>query len=62
MVELYDSGSTHHLSPYRKHFVSFRTTPPRSFDAANQQSFSATGVGDMLVEVPNGVDVSTIRL
>ena len=61
-VELYDSGSTHHLSPYRNHFVLFRTTPPRSFDTANQQSFSATGVGDMLVEVPNGADMSTIHL
>ena len=61
-IELYDSGSTHHLSPYHNHFVSFHTTPPRSFDAANQQSFSATRVGDMLVEVPNGADMSTIRL
>ncbi|KAF8432018.1 hypothetical protein L210DRAFT_786501, partial [Boletus edulis BED1] len=61
-VELYNSGSTHHLSPYRNHFVSFHTTPPRNFDTANQQSFSATGVGDMQVEVLNGADVSTICL
>ena len=61
-VELYDSGSTHHLSPYCNHFVSFHTTPLRSFNAANQQFFSATGVGDMLVEVPNGADMLTIHL
>ena len=62
VVELYDSGTTHHLSPYRDRFVTFRPIPPKGFDAANQQSFSATGVGDMLVEVPNGEEVSTIRL
>lgn len=62
VVELYDSGTTHHLSPYRDRFITFRPIPPKGFDAANQQSFSATGVGDMMVEVPNGTDTSQIRL
>ena len=62
VIELYDSGTTHHPSPYRDRFVTFRPIPPKGFDAANQQSFSATGVGDMLVEVPNGAEASTIQL
>ena len=62
IIELYDSGTTHHLSPYRDRFATFRVIPPKGFDAANQQSFSATGVGDLLVEVPNGMETSTIRL
>ncbi|KAG6327756.1 hypothetical protein ID866_11333 [Astraeus odoratus] len=62
VVELYDSGITHHLSPYCDCFASFKPILPKGFDAVNQQSFSAMGIGDMLVEVPNGTDVSTIRL
>ncbi|KAI6137306.1 hypothetical protein F5141DRAFT_1209639 [Pisolithus sp. B1] len=62
VVELYNSGTTHHLSPYQDHFITFCPIPPKGFDTANQQTFSATGVGDMMVEVPNGVDTSQICL
>ncbi|KAF8835112.1 hypothetical protein BDN67DRAFT_867691, partial [Paxillus ammoniavirescens] len=61
-IELYDSGTTHHLSPYHECFTSFCDITPKGFDTANQQSFSATGAGNMLISVPNGVDTSTIRL
>ena len=61
-VELYDSGSTQHLSPYRDQFTSYHDIPPRPFTAANQQSFDATGTGDMVIEVPDGVDTSKLAL
>ncbi|KZT22070.1 hypothetical protein NEOLEDRAFT_1024662, partial [Neolentinus lepideus HHB14362 ss-1] len=61
--ELYDSGATCHLSPYRNDFESQRgVSPPKVFTAANQQDFSAVGKGDLVVEVPNGVDPSKLHL
>jgi hypothetical protein len=60
--ELYDSGTTRHISPYRKDFENYTEITPKSFTAANQQKFSAVGTGEMVVDVPNGVDVSSLRL
>ncbi|KAG2343735.1 hypothetical protein BDR05DRAFT_884043, partial [Suillus weaverae] len=54
ITELYDSGSTRHISPYKEHFESLSTISPKPFTAANKQSFNAVGVGEMIVEVPNG--------
>ncbi|OAX30756.1 hypothetical protein K503DRAFT_652234, partial [Rhizopogon vinicolor AM-OR11-026] len=53
-VELYDSGSTRHISPYRERFATLSEIPPRTFAAANKQLFDATAVGDMVIEIPNG--------
>ncbi|KAG2338445.1 hypothetical protein BDR05DRAFT_840449, partial [Suillus weaverae] len=53
-VELYDSGSTRHISPYKERFNSISLIPPKSFTAANKQSFNAVGMGEMVIEVPNG--------
>jgi hypothetical protein len=61
-VDLYDSGSTQHLSPYRDQFVTYQDIPPRSFSAANQQEFHAVGSGEMIIEVPLGADVSKMKL
>ncbi|KAI0037752.1 hypothetical protein FA95DRAFT_1459436, partial [Auriscalpium vulgare] len=52
--ELYDSGTTRHISPYLDDFENYREIPPRRFTAANQQGFAATGVGEMVIDVPNG--------
>src|SRR5882757_27707 len=62
VVELYDSGSTRHISPYRDLFETLTPIPPKAFSAANKQRFDATAVGDMVIEVPNGVEVSQLRL
>ncbi|TFK77814.1 hypothetical protein K466DRAFT_440105, partial [Polyporus arcularius HHB13444] len=51
--DLYDSGATHHMSPYRSEFVTFTETPARPLSAANQQQFHAQGVGEMIIPVPN---------
>jgi hypothetical protein len=61
-IELYDSGSTCHFSPFKNLFNTLSTIPPRSFTAANKQLFNAVGIGEMIIEVPNGVDVSKLRL
>ena len=53
-AELYDSGCTKHISPYREDLIDFADIPPKSFRAANKQSFSATGAGKLIVDLPNG--------
>lgn len=61
-IDLYDSGASHHMSPYRDSFVTFREITPRGLKAANQEEFSATGMGDVLIRVPNSPKPSVIRL
>ena len=45
-------GRTNHISPYRDRFENFKRTAPRSFKAANKQSFSTIGKGDLVIDVP----------
>ncbi|KAJ8508349.1 hypothetical protein ONZ45_g9375 [Pleurotus djamor] len=61
-AELYDSGCSRHITPYREDLLNFVDITPRRFSAANKQEFHATGMGDMVVEVPNGVGTSRFRL
>jgi Reverse transcriptase (RNA-dependent DNA polymerase)/gag-polypeptide of LTR copia-type/Integrase core domain/GAG-pre-integrase domain/Zinc knuckle len=61
-TELYDSGTTRHISPYRDMFETFAEIPPKAFNTANQQKFDAIGKGEMVIEVPNGMDASKLTL
>ena len=61
-VKLYDSGMTHHISPYCKHFENLIDIPNKLFTTANHQKFIATGVSNMIIEVPNGYDISRLHL
>jgi hypothetical protein len=60
--ELYDSGTTRHISPYKHLFNDFTEIQPRSFMAANKQSFSATATGNIIIDVPNGPTPSKLTL
>ena len=60
--ELFDSGCTQHISPYCNNFENFHDIPPKTFRAANKQSFSAIGKGDLVINVPDGTEVSRLRL
>ena len=62
IVEMYDSGCTNHISPYRDQFQNLVKITPRIFKAANQQHFSAIGKGDLLVNIPDGNSYSRLRL
>ena len=54
-VELYDSGATRHISPFKEDFKSYSPlTPPLLLNAANQQRFQAIGSGSMPIQVSNG--------
>jgi hypothetical protein len=61
-VDLYDSGSTQHLSPYRDQFLTYEDIPAKSFTAANKQQFNAVGSGEMVIDVPDGMDISKMKL
>ena len=53
-VELYDSGATRHISPFRDDFLTYRPLdPPLYLNAANGQQFPAVGTGTMKVSTPN---------
>ena len=61
-VKLYDSGCTKHISPYREDLTDFSDIPPKPFLAANKQSFSATGIGKLTVDLPNQGRMSKLEL
>jgi len=61
-VDLYDSGCTNHISPFREQFENYVDIPPKRFRAANQQAFDAIGQGELIVEVPNGSESTSLRL
>ena len=42
-AELYDSGCTNHISPYKTDFKNLQAIEPRHFRAANKQTFSTIG-------------------
>ncbi|KAK7046510.1 hypothetical protein R3P38DRAFT_2507828, partial [Favolaschia claudopus] len=51
-TELYDSGASRHMSPYRHHFINYTSIPPRSITAADNGQFVAIGQGDMRIKIP----------
>ncbi|KAF9545221.1 hypothetical protein CPC08DRAFT_608933, partial [Agrocybe pediades] len=50
------------ISPYRDDFEAFEEITPKTFKAANKQSFSAVGKGEMVIDVPDGASTSQLRL
>ena len=61
-TELYDSGASRHMSPFRDQFATYRQTSPRPILAANKQVFYSVGMGDFKIQVPNGMNLTPIVL
>ena len=62
-TELYNSGMTWHISPYKHDFITYLPLTPLIFlNAANQQKFPAIGHGTLVVQVPLGDDESRFTL
>lgn len=61
-IELYDSGASRHMSPFRHRFRNFHSIPPRAITAADHRTFYATGTGDLQIDVPNGDTTTPIIL
>jgi hypothetical protein len=60
--ELYDSGASCHMSPFRHQFISYRQIAPRPIMAADKRLFFATGMGDLRIQVPNGESFTPVTL
>ena len=60
--EILDSGATRHMTPDRHRLRNFKHIPDRPISAANQELFSATGIGEMTVRIPNGQDYTDVTL
>ena len=61
-TELYDSGASRHMSPYRDHFENYIPIAPKSITAADKRYFQAIGKGDLRIKIPNGPSTTTILL
>ena len=61
-TELYDSGASRHMSPYRDHFENYISITPKSITAADKRYFQAIGKGDLRIKIPNGSTATTILL
>jgi len=61
-AEIYDSDCSKHLTLYRDALKNFIEIPPKSFRAANKQNMTAVGMGEMTINVPDGADVSQLKL
>ena len=59
---LYDSGCTQHISPYLTDFNNYVEIPPKAFCTVNKQSFSATGKGEMVIDIPDSAQFSQLHL
>jgi hypothetical protein len=52
-IELYDSGATRHITPFRDDFISYSPlNPPTFLNTANQQRFPAIGTGTLAILIP----------
>lgn len=52
-VDLYDSGTTRHMSGFFHRLINYVDIDPIPIKTADKRSFQATGKGDMLVYLPN---------
>ena len=60
--ELYDLGASHHMSPFRKQFVTYRPIDACLITAVNNKVFHAIGMGDLQIKVPNGTTSNKVLL
>ncbi len=61
-VQLYDSGASTHMSPFRERFVTYHRIPVRPIVAANNKVFHAVGMGDFQIQMPNGATSTSALL
>jgi len=61
-LELYNSGASHHMTPYQHLLEDYSPTTDKLINAANQQSFHAVSTGNLHITVPNGESTTPIML
>ena len=53
-VDVYDSGTSGHMTPNRHCFITFKEIMPCAINAMDKTVFKATGIGNMRIGIPNG--------
>jgi hypothetical protein len=61
-VEIYDTGASRHMSPYRHLFTNLTPMDPKPIKAANKTTFQAVAKGSMRITMPNGKGTATTML
>ena len=61
-IELYNSGTSRHMSPHCQRFTTYRPISPRPILAASKGVFYAIGASDLQVEVPKWAKSTPIML
>lgn len=60
--ELYDSGASRHMTPFKHRLLNYTEIDSRPITAADKRVFHAIGKGDLRIQVPNGNTTTTILL
>src|ERR1700678_2087235 len=61
-TELYNSGASRHMSPYKHKFINFIPIQRKVLTTADGGHFEAIGKGDMHITMPNGKSSTRILL
>ena len=61
-TEIFDSGTTTHITPYQNNFSAFQSITPKVLQAANKQGFSVVRRGKLVLDLPNGTTFSKLCL
>jgi len=60
--ELYDSGATRHMTPYKEALANYTIITPKPIDVVNKHTFHAIRQGDLPICVPNSKAYMNITL
>ena len=60
--ELYNSGASRHMSPLCDCFVTYQEIPPHPITVVDKRVFYTIGIGDVVIDIPNGESSTLIRL
>ena len=61
-TELYDMGASWHMSLDQHNFSNFKEIEPKLVKAGDKVIFMATGIGSMVVSIPNGSTSTNVTL
>jgi len=60
--DLYDSGASRHMTPFKHRLINYTPIASRPITAADKRVFQAIGKGDMQIRIPNGTTTTTVLL
>ena len=61
-TELYNSGTSWHISLFHKHFITYQSILPHTITTTDKWTSYVIGTGDLQIEVPNGQSTTKVLL